>query len=110
MLIEHDIVLNSQTSSWRFKINFEKLKIEKSKKFVKILKKQNQIFALICVDVTLTRDKEFVTLEIFKKIEHLKKTFDDIKIDILLEQNRKNHAIELVKSKKSSFMSLYNLS
>ena len=52
MLIEHNIVLNSQTINWRFKINFEKLKIKKFKKFVKTFKKQNQIFALICVDVT----------------------------------------------------------
>ena len=56
------------------------------------------------------RDKKFVTLKIFKKIEHLKKTFDDTKIDILFEQDRENYIIELMKSKKLSFMSLYNLS
>ena len=36
----------------------------------------------------------------FKKIERLKKTFNNIKIDILLEQNRKDHVIELIKNKK----------
>ena len=45
----------------------------------------------------------------FQKIEHLKKKFDDIKIDILLEQNQKNYIIELIKNKKLSFIFLYNL-
>ena len=44
-----------------------------------------------------------------KKIEHLKKTFHDIKINVLLEQNQENFIIKLMKSKKLSFMFLYNL-
>ncbi len=34
---------------------------------------------------------------------------DAKKTDILLKQNRENHVINLIKSAKSSFMSLYNL-
>ena len=42
--------------------------------------------------------------------QNLRDFFDDVKIDILFEQNRKDHAIDLIENKKSSYMSLYNLS
>ena len=38
-----------------------------------------------------------------------KKFFDNEKIRMLFEQHDKNHVINLMKDKKSSFMLLYNL-
>ncbi len=40
---------------------------------------------------------------------NFKNVYDAEKINILLKQNRKDHVINLIKSAKSSFISLYNL-
>ncbi len=40
---------------------------------------------------------------------NFKNVCDAEKINILLRQNKKNHVINLIKSAKSLFMSLYNL-
>ena len=57
MLAKHDILINSQTKNWRFKIQSKKLKISKSKNFVIVFKSEHQIFIFVCVDVTTTNKK-----------------------------------------------------
>ena len=57
MLTEHDILINSQTKSWRFKIQSKKLKISKSENFTNALKSKHQIFVFVCADVTAADKK-----------------------------------------------------
>ena len=45
-----------------------------------------------------------------KQIRNYKKFFDNEKIEMLSEQHDENHVINLIESKESSFMFLYNLS
>ena len=40
---------------------------------------------------------------------YLKKMFDNELTKMLFEQNYKDHVIDLIKNKESSYMSLYNL-
>ena len=42
-------------------------------------------------------------------MKNYKKFFDNEKIEMLLEQHDEDHVIDLMKSKKSLFMFLYNL-
>ena len=57
-----------------------------------------------------SRKQKFKITKMSKQLKNLKSQFDDIKTNILFELNRSDHAIDLKKSEKSSFMSLYNLS
>ena len=110
MFTKHDILINSQTSNWRFKIQSKKLKISKSKNFANAFKSEHQIFALICANVVSTNKKINHELCVLKQIKDYKKLFDNKKIEILFKQHDENHIINLIKSKESSFMFLYNLS
>ena len=47
--------------------------------------------------------------ELFKDYLYLKKMFDNELAKMLFEQNYKDHVIDLIKNKKSSYMLLYNL-
>ena len=49
-------------------------------------------------------------LVLSKEIEEFQDLFNNEKVEILFEQKRDDHVIKLLKSKKSFFMSLYNLS
>ena len=42
-------------------------------------------------------------------MKNYKEFFDNEKIEMLFKQHDKNHVIDLMKDKESSFMSLYNL-
>ena len=110
MLAEHDILINSQTNNWRFKIQSKKLKISKSENFANAFKSEHQIFALICASVDSTNKKINHEFCVSKQIKNYKKHFNSEKIEILFKQYDENHVIDLVKSKESSFMLLYNLS
>ena len=55
MLIKQKILINSQTTNWRFKIKINKFKIANFKKFEKKLNDYAQIFAIICANVTMTQ-------------------------------------------------------
>ena len=57
-----------------------------------------------------SKKQKFKITKVSKQLKNLKSQFDDIKTNILFELNRNDHAIDLKKSEKSSFMSLYNLS
>ena len=46
---------------------------------------------------------------VLKQIKNYKKFFNNERIEILFKQHDKSHAINLIKSKNSSFMVLYNL-
>ena len=106
---KHDILINSQTRNWHFKIQLKKLKISKSKNFANVFKSKHQIFAFVCVDVTTTNNKINQKLHILKQMKNYKKLFDNKKIEMLFEQHDENHVINLMKNKKSSFIFLYNL-
>ena len=106
---KHDILINSQTKSWRFKIQSKKLKISKSKNFVNIFESKHQIFVFVCVGVTATNKKINQKLHILKQMKNYKKFFDNEKIEMLFKQHDENHVINLMKDKKSLFMLLYNL-
>ena len=52
---------------------------------------------------------KFKLFEISKNYLYLKKLFDNEKVKVLLEQNQKNYAINLMKNTKLLYILLYNL-
>ena len=72
------------------------------------MKRQVNIYVLVIVDVNMTT-MNFKSSEIPKDFLYLKKLFDNEKARVLFEQNQKDHAIDLIKIIKSSYMLLYNL-
>ena len=98
------------TRRQRFKIQSKKLKISKSKNFANVFKSEHQIFTLICASVVSMNKKINHELCVLKQIKNYRKLFDNENIEILFEQHDESHVIDLIKSKKSSFMFLYNLS
>ena len=110
MFIKHNILINSQANSWRFKIQSKKLKISKSKNFANAFKSKYQIFAFICASVVSTNEKINHEFCVSKQIKNYKKLFDNKKIEMLFEQHDESYVIDLIKSKESLFMFLYNLS
>ena len=111
MLTVENILMNSTKSNWRFKIKFKKFHIETFKQFVKSLKNHNQIFALMCAKVDERSRKQKIKItKMLEQLKNLKSQFDDIKTNILSKFDKSDHVIDLKKSEKLSFMSLYNLS
>ena len=109
MLTNQNIIIHSTTSSWRFEIDIKKFELFEFKEFVKDLKRQVNIYALVVVDV-ITTIKKFKPSKISKDYLYLKKLFDNEKTKVLSEQNQKDHAIDLMKNTKPLYMLLYNLS
>ena len=72
------------------------------------MKEQVNIYALVVVGVA-TAKKQSKSSEISKDYLYLKKLFDNEKAEMLSEQDQEDHAIDLMKNMKSSYMSLYNL-
>ena len=72
------------------------------------MKKQVNIYAFVVVDVEMTKEQSEPS-EIPKDYLYLKKLFNNEKAEILPEQGQKDHAINLIKNTKPSYMSLYNL-
>ena len=110
MLTDQKIIVHSSTSSWRFEININKFEILKSEQFAKALQKQFTVYVFVVADVTTTFENESKSSELFEDYLYLKKMFDNELARMLSEQDYENHAIDLIKNKKSSYMSLYNLS
>ena len=73
------------------------------------MKGQVNIYVLVVAGVE-TAKKQSEPSEIPKDYLYLKKLFDNEKAEILPEQGQRDHAIDLMKNTKSSYMSLYNLS
>ena len=109
MLTNQKIIVYSTTSSWRFEININKFEISKSKQFAKVLQKQFIIYVFVVASVTTTLKNELKSFEFSENYLYLKKMFDNELTRMLFEQNYENHAIDLIKNKESSYMSLYNL-
>ena len=55
MLSQQKITMNSKTQNWRFKIRIQNFEIFESKIFDETLKNHDQIFVLICANVTQTQ-------------------------------------------------------
>ena len=110
MFAKHDILINSQASSWRFKIQSKKLKISKLENFANVFKSEHQIFDFICASVDSMNKKINHEFCVSKQIKNYKKLFDSEKIEMLFEQHDESYVIDLIKSKESSFIFLYNLS
>ena len=70
---------------------------------------QYVIYTLICVDIDKSTQKDFMILKILKKVKNFDNQFDDKKINILFEQKSSYYIINLIESKKLSFITLYNL-
>ena len=82
----------------------------KSEQFAKVLQKQFIIYVLVVANVTTTSKNKLKSSELSKNYLYLKKMFDNELTKMLFKQNYENHAINLIENKKSSYMSLYNLS
>ena len=110
ILTNQIIIVDSQAINWRFKIHIERLKIVKFKQFEQYFERKHQIYVVMYVDVTQTQQKTQFNLVLSKEIEEFRNLFNNEKIEILFDQKRNDHVIELLKSTKSFFMSFYNLS
>ena len=67
------------------------------------------MYVILCVDVTLAKDEETLLFEFFSQLNEYQELFDKEKTNILFEQKREDHVINLIKKKKSFFMFFYNL-
>ena len=85
MLTNQNITIHSTASSWRFEIDIKKFELFEFKEFVKNLKEQVNIYALVVVGVVTTAEK-FKSSEISKDYLYLKKLFDNEKAKVLSEQ------------------------
>ena len=108
ILTNQNLIIHSTKSCWRFEIDIKKLELFALKEFIKNLKRQINIYALVVVNV-ITITKKFKSSEISQDYLYLKKLFDNEKAKVLSEQDQKNYVINLIKNIKSSYMSLYNL-
>ena len=90
MLSQQEITMNSKTQNWRFKIRINNFEIFESKVFDETLTNQNQVFVLICADVTQTQfDKS--ERKISNQLRKFENQFDNDKIDILSKQKKSRY-------------------
>jgi len=108
ILVKQDILVDSKTESWRFKIADNKLKIINFKQFVLDLVKYSTVYTIVCAGVTEASDNKSVESEIFKELRYLEDVCNNKLAEILSELEKENYAIELQNRKELSFMSLYN--
>ena len=108
ILFKQDILINSKTKSWQFKIVDKKLKIANFKQFVLDLVKYSTVYTIVCAGVTETSDKKLAKFEIFKKLRNLKDICNNKLAEILLELRREDYAIEFQNNKELLFIFLYN--
>ena len=73
------------------------------------MQKQFIIYAFVVADVTTTFKNKSKSFELFEDYLYLKKMFDNKLTKMLFKQSYENHVINLIKNKKSSYISLYNL-
>ena len=65
----------------------------------------------MCAEIDERSKKQKIKItKMSEQLKNLESQFDDIKTNILSKLNKSDHVIDLKKSEKSSFMSLYNLS
>ena len=73
------------------------------------MQKQFIVYAFVVANVTTTSENELKLSEFSEDYLYLKKMFDNELTKMLFKQNYENHVINLIKNKKSSYISLYNL-
>ena len=73
------------------------------------MQKQFIVYIFIVADVTTTFKNKSKSSEFSENYLYLKKMFDNELTKMLFKQNYKNHVIDLIKNKKSSYILLYNL-
>jgi len=108
MLVKQDILIDSKTKNWKFKIADNKLKIINFKQFVLDFVKYSTVYTIVCTDITKTSDKKSVESEIFKKLKNLKDICNNKLTEILLELRKKNYVIKFQNNKKLFFIFFYN--
>ena len=74
------------------------------------MQKQFIVYVFVIADVTTTFENKLKSSELFENYLYLKKMFDNELTKMLFKQNYENHVINLIKNKKPSYISLYNLS
>ena len=73
------------------------------------MQKQFTVYAFVIADVIITFKNKSKSPELFENYLYLKKMFNNKLTKMLSEQNYENYVIDLIKNKKFSYMSLYNL-
>jgi len=94
ILVKQDILIDSKTKNWQFKIANNKLKIINFKQFVLDLVKYSTVYTIVCADVTKTLNKKSIESKILKKLKNLKNICNNKLTRILLELRKKNYVIE----------------
>jgi len=108
ILVKQNILIDSKTKNWRFKIADNKLKIINFKQFVLDFAKYSTVYIIVCVNVTKISDKKLVESEIFKKLKNLEDICNNKLTEILSELKKENYIIEFQNRKQLFFISLYN--
>ena len=73
------------------------------------MQKQFIVYVFVVANVTTMLENESKLSKFSEDYLYLKKMFDNELTKMLFEQSYKDHVIDLIKNKKSSYMSLYNL-
>ena len=80
------------------------------KQFARNLKFYQKIYTFICVVVDTQKNEKSKNLnKISNELTNYANQYNNEKIEILFEQNRDDHVIDLIENQKSFFMFLYNL-
>ena len=94
MLTAKRIVVDAQTTSWRFKIKANNFEILNDKKFSNCLIDKEEMYVILCADVTLAKDKKTSLFEFFSQLNEYQKLFDKKKTSILFKQDKENQVID----------------
>ena len=68
ILTAKKIIVDAQTTSWHFKIKTINSKILNDKKFSNCLINKEEIYVILCANVTLAKDKEISLFEFFSQL------------------------------------------
>ena len=101
------------TLTWHYKIEFDRITLDSLKKFLTRKDKKIFVYVLICNQVNdATRNLEFAlsSRQVLDDLFAYINMFSKKNASRLLEHDEKNHVIDFIFDKNSSFDSLYNIS
>ena len=73
------------------------------------MQKQFIVYVFVVANVTTMLKNKSKSFKFSEDYLYLKKMFDNELTKMLFKQDYKDHVIDVIKNKKSSYMSLYNL-
>ena len=102
--------VNFSILTWQYWVIFETLKIDSSKKFMKNIREDISVYALICSALIDLITKSFKNISKSIRVRDNVDVFFKTDVFTFSTHDENNHAINLMLKKKSFYDSLYNMS